>query len=229
MLELSVIDAGRGFDAGGDPASAPARAERFGLFSLRERLTLAGGSLEIESVAGEGSRVTATCPPSAGRGGARSPFFADEPAPAADGAPDEPARVTDPAPHADPAGPPAPLRVLIADDNRIIQLSVGSLLAAAADVEVVGRAADGIEAVSLAMELDPDVILMDVSMPKLDGVEATRRVKAVAPHVRVIGLSMHETDDRERDMFEAGAERYVVKDGPPDALLHALRTPAAGT
>ena len=116
--------------------------------------------------------------------------------------------------------------MLIADDNRIIQLSVASLLAAAADVEVVGRAADGIEAVSLALELDPDVILMDVSMPQLDGVEATRRVKAVSPHVRVIGLSMHETDERERDMFEAGAERYVVKDGPPETLLHAVRTPA---
>ena len=235
MLALTVRDAGRGFDAAPPGGAAPV-GERFGLFGLRERLALAGGSLEIESVAGQGTRVTALCPRTAGRE-ARRPVFADAPAGppdgpgtafAADAPPDSRAVTADPEPPAaDPPAPAAPLRVLIADDNRIIQLSVGSLLAAAADVEVVGRAADGAEAVSLALELNPDVVLMDVSMPKLDGVEATRRIRAAAPRVRVIGLSMHETDDRERDMFEAGAERYVVKDGPPETLLHALRHPPA--
>ena len=88
---------------------------------------------------------------------------------------------------------------------------------------MIGEAVDGEEAVAKAAELRPDVVLMDVNMPRLDGVEATRRVKAADPAVRVIALSMHESDDRELDMFEAGAERYVVKDGPPDQLLRAIR------
>ena len=248
LLALTVADAGAGFDAapapagtdgadglGGGDGPAGAAAPRFGLFSLRERLALAGGRLEIESVAGEGSRVTAVCPRDAGRP-ARRPFFADGTGADETGADetgaDEPFEAhpgrAEPNPEmssdAVADGPRGPLRVLIADDNRIIQLSVGSLLKSEGDIEVVGSARDGIEAVTLALELDPDVVLMDISMPKLDGVEATRRLKAAAPHVRVIGLSMHETDDRERDMFEAGAERYVVKDGPPEALLTALRS-----
>lgn len=231
LLELCVSDAGRGFEVGGDPtAPAPVSAQRFGLFALRERLALAGGALEIDTVAGEGSRVTALCPQATGRD-ARRPAFADPEPDMTDRRPGAaPDRGADPIPGAAAPGAGAgPLRVVIADDNRIIQLSVGSLLTSAPDIEVVGRAADGFEAVTLALELDPDVILMDISMPGLNGVEATRRVKAAAPHVRVIGLSMHETDDRERDMFEAGAERYVVKDGPPETLLHAIRTPPAPT
>ena len=240
LLELTVRDRGRGFDFDtdrDDPTDPPppadagtGAADRFGLFGLRERLALAGGRLEIESVSGEGSTVRALLPRASGRRADR-PFFADsadaDPAGANSPGHDNPdAPVPDPAGGADPAAPP--LRVLIADDNRIIQVSVGAVLARAPDVEIVGQAADGAEAVAKTLELAPDVVLMDVSMPVLDGVEATRRVKAVAPGTRVIALSMHESDGRERDMFEAGAERYVVKDGPPELLLHALRNPPDG-
>ena len=239
-LRLTVADRGRGFDA--DRVGAPDRPEppatagaargdredRFGLFSLRERLRLAGGSLEVESVVGRGTTVRVLCPAADG-GNVRRPTFADAPDDMpADPPPESAASPAEASPAEaspdDPAAPnAAPIRVLLADDHRIIRISLGGLLRAAGGVEVIGEAVDGEEAVAKAAELRPDVVLMDVNMPRLDGVEATRRVKAADPAVRVIALSMHESDDRELDMFEAGAERYVVKDGPPDQLLRAIR------
>ena len=255
-LQLTVSDAGRGIPAAGESSAAGAaadafpadgedrdredrdrRGERFGLFSLRERLRLAGGRMEIESAPGRGTTVRLLYPVEAGAD-RRPPAFADDPASPADPAPPAdphalmfteapPAAAPAAAPAPGPGATAAPIRVLLADDHRIIRLSLSGLLRGAGGVEVVGEAVDGEDALAKVAELQPDVVLMDVNMPRLDGVEATRRLKAQHPHVRVIALSMHETDDRERDMFDAGAERYVVKDGPPDQLLHAVLTPPA--
>jgi len=92
-----------------------------------------------------------------------------------------------------------------------------------ADVEMVGEAADGQEAVEKTREFQPDVILMDISMPRLDGIEATRIIHAEFPHTRIIGLSMHDKQDQAARMLEAGASAYCTKDGATDMLLSAIR------
>ena len=116
-----------------------------------------------------------------------------------------------------------PLRVLLADDHRLIRDLVTRLLKTQPDIEVVGDAADGRQALQRAEELQPDVVLMDVSMPLLDGIEATRLIRAALPGVRVIGFSTYDEPEVRQLMMEAGAETYLVKGGPCEALFAALR------
>jgi two-component system nitrate/nitrite response regulator NarL len=116
-----------------------------------------------------------------------------------------------------------PIRVLLADDHALFRRGVASLLAADRDFEVVGEAVDGQQAVEMARELMPDVILMDISMPVLDGLEATRRIKAEMPYVRIVILTV---SDGERSLFEAvknGAQGYLLKKIEPQALYATLR------
>ncbi len=115
------------------------------------------------------------------------------------------------------------IRVLLADDHAIVRQSLARLLGGQPGLEVVGLAGDGQQAVDLAVRLEPDVIIMDVSMPRLNGLEATRRVKALLPRVRVIALSMHREEDMAADMRAAGACRYLAKTSPPDELVKAIR------
>jgi DNA-binding NarL/FixJ family response regulator len=117
----------------------------------------------------------------------------------------------------------AKIRVLLVDDHRIMRESLAGLLRTDPDIEVVAKACNGTEAIELAKLSQPDVALMDVTMPGIDGLEATRRLKAELPHVQVIGLSMHEKSDMKAAMREAGAFDYLAKDGPPEDLLAAVR------
>jgi two-component system NarL family response regulator len=113
--------------------------------------------------------------------------------------------------------------VLLADDHRILRQALTALLRAEGSVDVVGEAADGAEAVELARALRPDVVIMDVSMPRLNGIDATRQLVAERPGMRIIGLSMHEDETIAASMREAGAVGFVTKGGPPDALISAIR------
>jgi DNA-binding NarL/FixJ family response regulator len=115
------------------------------------------------------------------------------------------------------------IRVLIADDHALFRRGVASLLAAESDFEVVGEAGDGRRALELTRELMPDVILMDISMPVMDGLEATRLIKAEIPYVRIVILT---ASDGERSLFEAvksGAQGYLLKNMEPQALYGTLR------
>ncbi|WP_433499866.1 response regulator [Sphaerimonospora sp. CA-214678] len=121
------------------------------------------------------------------------------------------------------AGRGEPIRVLIVDDHALIRRSLELALAAEADIEVVGEASDGREAVELADRLLPDVILMDVRMPRQDGIEATRAIKESVPSTRVIMLTV---SDEEEDLFEAikaGATGYLLKDVQLDEVPDAVR------
>jgi DNA-binding NarL/FixJ family response regulator len=116
-----------------------------------------------------------------------------------------------------------PIRVLIADDHALFRRGLASLLAAEPGFEVVGEAVNGEQALTLARELMPDVILMDVSMPEVDGLAATRRIKAEIPQARIVILTV---SDVERDLFEAiknGAQGYLLKKIEPQALFGTLR------
>lgn len=119
-------------------------------------------------------------------------------------------------------------RVLLADDHPVIRRGLADVLRERVEIEVVGEARDGEEAVAMAIEFQPDVILMDVSMPKMSGAEATRQIKLRLPRTRVIGLSMHEEPAVAAAMRDAGAERYLWKTAAPESVIAAVlqATPA---
>lgn len=102
------------------------------------------------------------------------------------------------------------------------------ILDAQSDMEIVGEAANGREAVELAAQLRPDIVVMDVAMPELNGIEATRRVIASDPHIRVIALSMHKDSVYVREILRAGARGYLLKDSGADDLVKAIRAVAGG-
>lgn len=122
--------------------------------------------------------------------------------------------------------------VLVADDQAMVRAGFAALLDAQEDVRVVGQAADGAEAVALAARLNPDVVLMDVRMPDLDGIAATRRILGPgypATHVpRILMLTTFDIDDYVYDALEAGASGFLLKDALPEDLVHAVRVVAAG-
>jgi DNA-binding NarL/FixJ family response regulator len=115
------------------------------------------------------------------------------------------------------------LRVLLADDHRIVREGLRLLLSEQPDVEIVGEAAHGREAVDLALRLEPDVVIMDFALPLIDGDVATRQIKEHLPRTRVIALSTYNEPDKMERMFRAGAEGYVLKTASSEELLAAIR------
>jgi two-component system response regulator NreC len=116
-----------------------------------------------------------------------------------------------------------PIRVLIADDHTVVRSGVRLLLETEPDIVVVGEARDGNEAVALTESLQPDVILMDIAMPELDGLQATRQIKAAWPQINILGLTMHRTDEYFFEMLKAGASGYVLKGADTSDLINAVR------
>lgn len=122
----------------------------------------------------------------------------------------------------------APVRVLLADDHQLVRAGLEQLLATAADMKVVATAADGAEAVRLAEETDPDVVLMDLVMPQMSGVEATRRIVERCPGAAVVVLTSFSDQERILDALDAGAIGYLLKDVEPAQLLAGVRSAARG-
>lgn len=116
-----------------------------------------------------------------------------------------------------------PLTVLLIDDHRVVRQGLRDFLELQEDIEIVGEASSGEEGVQLARELIPDVVLMDLVMPGIDGVEATRQLKAVSPSTRVIVLTSFADDDKVFPAIKAGAISYLLKDVSPEELAHAIR------
>jgi DNA-binding NarL/FixJ family response regulator len=122
----------------------------------------------------------------------------------------------------------APIRVLIADDHPIVRRGIASVLATQAALEVVGEAADGVEAVRLGLALVPDVVLMDLRMPRTNGVDAIAELLRVHPRLRIVVLTTYASDSDVLRAIEAGAVGYLLKDVPHDELFRALRAVARG-
>jgi DNA-binding NarL/FixJ family response regulator len=120
------------------------------------------------------------------------------------------------------------VRVLIADDHPLFREGMRGRLDRVADVEVVGEAASGDEAVELAHKLEPDVILMDIKMPGLNGIEATREIQQASPQIGVLVLTMFEDDDSVFAAMRAGAKGYLLKDSGGEGVVHAIRAVASG-
>jgi PAS domain S-box-containing protein len=218
QLEILVSDRGRGIDPT-QTREGRIASTGFGLFGIRERLAFVGGRMEVESKSGGGARFRLVVP-----------------------LPDEPAagmavadRQTSPA-QAEPRRGPAEshglrptqpnsrptIRVLLADDHKIVRDGLALILHKRAGIEVVGMAADGQEAVTLAGALQPHIVIMDVSMPRLDGMAATRQIVERWPQIKVIGLTMHADDVSLDAMRAAGAFDCLSKNGPTETLVSAI-------
>ena len=211
-IVVAVEDDGVGFDpkqlrTGGGHSGG------LGLFSISERLSHMNGSLKIESAVGQGSRfrlivpnapVTAVAEKSSTRGRVLPSV---------------------PAYHRSDAGRPGArrTRIVLADDHIVMRQGLAGLLRLEPDFEIAGEASDGEAAVGLVRDLRPDVVLMDVSMPGMDGITATRLICKEHPGVRVIGLSMFDSSEKAAAMMEAGAVNYLAKSGPCEALIEAIR------
>ena len=207
-MTITVSDQGLGFDP--ETLDSPGSGRGIGLLSIRERAEAMGGNLLIESAPGQGSCFTLTIP-----------LHPDEMGEKKQGNKktqiqnDTPAKREDFEDYED-------IWVLIVEDQKVTQDGLGHLLKDQPHIQIVGEAADGLEAIGLVSALDPDVVLMDISMPKMGGVETTRQIREKWPEVRVIGLSMNEDVKILTEMRQAGAEQILGKTASFSELLKAI-------
>jgi PAS domain S-box-containing protein len=210
-LKVSVVDQGVGFDL--SSADGPTSIGRYGLFSIRERLDALGGRFEVQTAPGQGTRAAFRVPVERPReeepDSASSSRAGDDAAPPAGTRPAaNRRRVT---------------RVLLADDHHMVREGLRSIIENEPRLRVVGEASNGEEALQQTRVLHPDVVVMDINMPKMNGIEATRRIREEMPGVAVIALSMHEDRSMIAAMREAGAIAYIPKGGASDDLSRAIR------
>ena len=198
-LCITVADQGIGFDPAGLVEREKAGQAGWGLFSIRERLTLLGGRFDIESAPGQGTRFRLIAPRGEAQGGidAQRRLSRVAAGPALHGA--------------SGVVPARRLRILLVDDHAAIRTVFRELFRERPELHVVGEAVDGFEAIAEAHALRPDVILMDVSMPGMDGVEATRRIRAELPFIQILGLSTHVKTEELHPIERAGAAGFFTK------------------
>lgn len=224
QLHTIVTDQGCGFQL--NEAQMRARAgESFGLFSVRERAALLGGYVKVQSSPGNGTRVEIVVPLDASQTRLDGPSTVDLVRDSA--VAQTPRETTTRASSRSTRGNTGRIRILLADDHQMLREGLAGLLDGHDDLEIVGQAGDGQEAVEMGLALRPDVVVMDVAMPRLNGIEATRALREQAPSVRVIGMSMHARDEMAAAMFDAGAVAYVTKGGPAEQLIDEIRRAAA--
>ena len=212
-LAIQVKDRGAGFQTEGK--QAPTQEGGFGLFNLREQLRTIGGHIRISSVPGRGSRVTILLP-------LRTMSMATAP----DGYQEDQTAAATTAGSAEDHS--IQIRILLVDDHQILRQGLRSMLESEPGFEIVAEAMDGEMAVELAASVHPDVVLMDINIPKLNGMEATRRIKHLFPDIAVIGLSMHEDPKVEQLMYEAGASVYLSKGTAFNIVCDTIRQVRSG-
>jgi PAS domain S-box-containing protein len=217
-VRIVVGDDGAGFDLAAAAiattgASGGTTASKFGLFSIRERMRALGGSFHIESSPGQGTTATLLLPLAAKASVAKEPWTGE----------DERRRgaaVSDKSPLSTVHS--SLIRVLLVDDHVMVRQGLRSVLDAYADMQVVGEARDGIEAVKLVEELRPRVVVMDINMPNMNGIEATTRIKAQWPETTIIGISVNSGGDNSAAMQRAGAVSLLTKEAAVEQLYDII-------
>jgi PAS domain S-box-containing protein len=204
--KVMVRDKGQGFDQG-DLKNRGPNDLTFGLFSIQQRLAHFGGHMEIDTSPGQGTLVTLYLP-------IGDPKTTSEPLPGSTSSTET---------NDIQISKKNVIRVLLVDDHKIIREGISRLLQFESDIQVVGEAADGIGAIDLADQLQPDVIVMDINMPEMNGIETIRIIHDRHPDIRIIGLSMYMDKKVIDAVLGAGAISYLTKDGPSEVLLETLR------
>jgi PAS domain S-box-containing protein len=205
-VQVVVEDHGIGFDP--ETTDNAGKTDKgFGLFDIRERLELLEGSLKIESEPGEGTRAIITIPIAvnkkaehkiiSGEGKQLETVFTED----TDG-----------------------ITVLLVDDHPITREGIAKVIEYEVDLKLAGEAKNGREAIELASEKNPDVIVMDINMPDMNGIEATKRIKAEWPDIQIIGLSFHEEGDTADEMRNAGASAFITKSNAVEQLCETIRS-----
>ena len=211
-LEIVVHDDGVGCDP---VAIRESRADTFGLFSIRERMEAIDGWMELQSHPGAGTTVTLGVTVGADRPDVQGGDSGDQSAVAAQPAGTVPV-------NAQPAVVSRPVRVLLVDDHAMVRQGLRSILDGYPNLDIIAEAGDGEEAITLARLLKPDLIVMDVNMPRLDGIEATRRIREELPSTHVVGLSVNEAEHIVKSMRAAGASAFLTKESAADHLYETI-------
>jgi CheY-like chemotaxis protein len=217
-IQISVEDEGAGFDPS-QLRSAGGRVGGFGLFTFSERINVFGGRLSIDSSPGVGSRILLDVPLVGQNKASGNGIAGKEAAASSSGRSKTALQGT---------MQPRRLRIALVDDHIAMRQGLAGLLQAEPDMEVVGQASDGESGVKLIREIRPDVVLMDISMPRMNGIQATRIIHSELPEVRIIGLSMFKEGEQAQAMREAGAVDYLTKSGPSEAVVAAIRSCVRG-
>jgi CheY-like chemotaxis protein len=207
-IAMTVADQGRGFDPSAAQSMGGAEGPGAGLTGIRRRVELLGGTMEVSSAPGEGAQFLLRVPCEVVEEDDAPLKQAQQPSTPQEGSegPSQGGR----------------WRVVVADDHDIVREGIIALLQDHPRIEVVGEACDGRTAIAMADQLQPDVMVMDINMPEVNGIEATHRISANSPRIRIIGLSMHEDGEAKRRMLEAGASAYVAKAGAYEDLIGAI-------
>jgi PAS domain S-box-containing protein len=205
-VEVAVEDRGSGFDAH-QLEDAPARHE-LGLFSIRERLAALGGALRLQGLPGGGTRVELAIPIAADGGVHVRQHLGLE--------------CTSADPIAALGEHERPTRVLVVDDHAIVRQGIANVLRGDERMVVVGEASDGVDAIAAVAREHPDVVLMDVNMPRMNGVEATREIRARWPAVRVVALSVQDDAATAQTMRNAGAEAFISKSDDASLMIRTV-------
>lgn len=208
-LRIEVRDHGKGFHAPTAGASADSQSSKFGLLSIRERMIALGGSFEIDSSPGAGTRSVLTLPltfPPANHH--QAPRFVQKQGRAKREKRMDHART---------------IRVVLVDDHAMVRQGLRSVLDGYRDLEVVAEASDGEQALDVVDRFTPAVVLMDINMPKMDGIDATARLKARHPDLHVIGLSVNAARDNQEAMLKAGAHVLITKEAAVDHIYTAIQ------
>ncbi|NWF74292.1 MAG: response regulator, partial [Nitrospirae bacterium] len=218
-LRIEVQDRGVGFQPEVLSKADTPLSQKFGLFSVRERIQALGGRFDLNSAPGQGTTALLTIPLT----NAQVEGMGQE-----DGGNEELAGETPSVVTSLPSASEPLIRVLLVDDHTMMREGLRSVLDAHPDVTVVGEAVDGEAAVVAAEVLQPSVIVMDINMPKMNGIEATAQITSRYPHIIVIGLSVNAGDANEKAMKEAGARMLLTKEAAVDELYEAIRMAVKG-
>jgi two-component system, chemotaxis family, CheB/CheR fusion protein len=219
-MTLEIIDHGKGMEVSREaPETFSAERPGVGIQGMRERMRQLSGRLEIVSVPDHGTRVIATLPI---EGVAREPVL-DE-ANAADDVPANEGAALDSDPAAFRSSSEKKVRVLIADDHEIMRQGVRTLLAGELNWEVCGEAVNGRDAVEKTFQLSPDLVILDLNMPVLDGLAALREIVARTPHAKILVLTVHDSERIIHEIFSAGADGCLLKSQTAQDLVRAVTT-----
>lgn len=203
-ISVIVEDKGKGFNPEKDTFD-PAQQTGFGLFNIRERMDLMGGSVDIDSEPGRGTKVQLIAPLKYGDKEKFTQYIAQ------DIKPEKSAKK---------------IRVMLVDDHEMVRSGLKNIVNAEPDLKVVAEAVDGREAIELVQKTAPDVIVMDVNLPNMDGIETTKKITSMKTDVRIIGLSLHDQQEIAKNIRNAGATAYLSKDEAFKTLCATIRTEA---